>query len=625
MRVSCFLILYLIAFSISPGVTQSNDSPLNFVALEDSIKHILNETKAPGAQVALFTSDSMVWNKNFGLRDVADSLSVEYSTFFRIGSITKTFVSTAILQLVVQGKLNLKDKVSDYLDDVQYKNRYHEESPILIEHLLEHTAGFDDMHMKEYAARAEGWTLKQGMDYHPDNRYARWRPGTHMSYCNSGPPMAAYIVEKITGQHFDDYVRDHIFLPLGMNHSSLLHTEKVIQLLSKGYDAEGSKEEAYWHISQRPAGSINSNATEMSKFIRMLMNRGSLDSIHILSPASVERMERCETTLSGKTGEHQGYGLHNYTTNYKGMIYHGHNGGMMGFLAQASYHPESDYGFVILVNATNNAINRIARQIFQFIYNTIGAIYDNDEVALSREEEDLILGYYRSATSRNQMLRFPEAIAGITKVGKDAEGYFVRDQIGGQKSRAKATSSNTLLIENDNGLRTPMVFAKDGTSIFAQQVNWMTNLKKSSWLGSFSPLILTALALLTGLLMALYALIWLPLRGLKVWNRGRKPMRWSALLATLSLFTFGLFFTLANSGNILENLGNPSLYAVGIFVSSLLLPIFMLSFIWYRIKLRVEDESRFFRVYTALTALFFLIACYGLFYFDMIGLRTWAY
>ena len=91
--------------------------------------------------------------------------------------------------------------------------------------LMEHTTGFDDLHFPEWVDDPE-ITLAEGLARHPHSRVSRWQPGTHMSYSNSGPSIAAYVVEKITGKDFEDYVREHVFDPLGME-SSTFHLPRT--------------------------------------------------------------------------------------------------------------------------------------------------------------------------------------------------------------------------------------------------------------------------------------------------------------------------------------------------------------------------------------------------------------
>ena len=116
--------------------------------------------------------------------------------------------------------------------------------------LLEHTTGWDDLHMREYAKDAKGMTLREGLDYDHHSRTSRWRPGTRMAYCNSGPPVAAYIVEKITGQRFEDYVTQNFFLPIGM--STATYFEQPSPQLTTLYHGDGKTPYPYWNILASP-------------------------------------------------------------------------------------------------------------------------------------------------------------------------------------------------------------------------------------------------------------------------------------------------------------------------------------------------------------------------------------
>jgi hypothetical protein len=100
-----------------------------------------------------------------------------------------------------QGTLTLNDPVHKLVPDVWFENRWEATDPIRIVNVLEHITGWDDLHLREYAKQApDNMGVREGLDYDHHSRTSRWRPGTRMSYCNSGPPVAAYIVEKLTGQ-----------------------------------------------------------------------------------------------------------------------------------------------------------------------------------------------------------------------------------------------------------------------------------------------------------------------------------------------------------------------------------------------------------------------------------------
>jgi len=587
------LLLFLVLLPMI-GIAQAAS---NFPDLQAAIQETMEAEAAAGAQVAIFTQEDILWQENFGLANIADSISVTTETFFRIGSVTKMFVAIAALQLIEQGELSLNDKVSDLAPDVVFHNKWQTEYPIQIKHLLEHTTGFDDMHLAEYAAKAKGWTLKQGIDFHSDNRYARWRPGVHSSYCNSGPPIVAYIIEKITGQDFETYVAEHIFRPLGMSKTSFINTPTIEKVLATGYDAAAT-EMPYWEISQRPAGSINSTAS------------------------SLERMETSQTTLAGKAGLREGYGLHNYTTTYKGINWHGHDGGMLGYLAKVQYNSDLDIGFITLINSTGAAFGKVNDQVNEAIYQQIqGRLIEPTTQAIFDEQ---YLGYYRSATSRNQMLRFLDHIAGIIQIDKDEVGYYLRPVLSFDKKRAIIRSNNTLTTEEE-GYQSPLYFGAYDQQIYAQEVNTFLNLQKVEPVEAFTPLAITVFFFLFLLFLFFYSLVWMVLKLLKKPATGQWSLRIAPIFIVASLLGLLVSAMFGQEGNVLVNLGTRTTYSMGIFVSSLIFGLSLLLFCWQSVRIEDGEEHRWFRALCMLASLIFIISTLFLFKEGMIGLRTWAY
>jgi CubicO group peptidase (beta-lactamase class C family) len=203
-----------IALLSSPAVASHaadrNEAPKpaqSIEALRHQLEKILKDAHTPGASVAIVHRDGPEWVAALGQADVATARPATPETLFRIGSISKGFTSLAVLMLVEQGKLSLDDPVHKLAPEVWFENSWESTDPVRVVHLLEHTTGWDDMHLREYA---KGWPasmgLQQAFDFDHDSRISRWRPRTRMAYCNSGPPVAAYIVEKITHQRFEDFV-----------------------------------------------------------------------------------------------------------------------------------------------------------------------------------------------------------------------------------------------------------------------------------------------------------------------------------------------------------------------------------------------------------------------------------
>jgi CubicO group peptidase (beta-lactamase class C family) len=249
-NVKLFFPLLIGLFSATAGFSQnmtdvSPQAAQSIAELEQQLKKILQETHTPGMSVAIVHRDGAEWIKGLGISDVATNHAATDETLFRIGSTSKAFVAFSILKLEGEGRLSLQDPVAGLVPEIWFENRWEATDPVRVVDLLEHTTGWDDTHLRESAKDAKGMTLREGLDYDHQSRISRWRPGTRMAYCNSGPAVAAYIVEKITGQRFEDYVAKNFFLPIGMKTTS--YFEQPSPQLATLYLPDGKTPYPYWN------------------------------------------------------------------------------------------------------------------------------------------------------------------------------------------------------------------------------------------------------------------------------------------------------------------------------------------------------------------------------------------
>ena len=240
-----------------------------------------------------------------------------------------------MLGAVEDGLFDLETPVRELAPEVGFTNRWEGTHPVTVAMLMEHTAGFDDFHFLERAVDDPDITLSDGLAYHPHSRVSRWKPGTYTSYSNSSPSIAAYVVEKITGQDFEDYVRERVFDLLGMESSTFRYPHDAA-LMAKGYEADGVSEANYYHTIFRPSGGLNTSSREMARYLRMMINRGTLDGVRLLAPETIVRMETPTTTLAARAGFTDGRGLGNSTSIVNGHLFHGHNGGGPGFVSRSA-------------------------------------------------------------------------------------------------------------------------------------------------------------------------------------------------------------------------------------------------------------------------------------------------
>lgn len=394
----CFFTSYLFS--------NLDDFPSTIEELKIEITKIAKERKIPGLAIAMTKDDGSFWIETFGKANIESDIPTSQETLFRIGSITKMFVALSVLKLVEEGKLFLNDNVADLVPDVQYENQWKKTDPIKVVHLLEHTTGWDDFHLVEYSHNdPTPISLKQGLDFHPQSRVSRWKPGTRMSYCNSGPPVAAYIVEKITGQDFEAYVKENFFDPMGMETITFRLSEDVKENGATLYSQSVNIED-YWHVLMRPAGSINSSIKDMAKFLEFFLNRGKIFNKQIISKASLNRMESVQSTSAAKVGQQIGYGLHNYSTPYKHWVYKGHNGGIGGGKAELAYLPEANKGHVILLNTDDPvAFKEISDLLCEYETKNLPVKEIIRELEITADYKE-IEGYYYPINSRNKALAF---------------------------------------------------------------------------------------------------------------------------------------------------------------------------------------------------------------------------
>jgi CubicO group peptidase (beta-lactamase class C family) len=585
------------------------------------IDKIRQETATPAVGFALVENGRTQWVGSLGEANLERHVKADADTLYRIGSVSKMFVALAVLKLVEEGKLHLDDKLHDLAPEIAYENRWEASHPIRLVHLLEHTTGWDDMHLAEYSYAAPAHLpLKEGLAFHPDSRKSRWVPGTRMAYCNTGPVVAAYIVEKISGMTFEDYVQQNFFSPLGMNSTSYFETEAYRKRGATLYT--NGKIEPYWNFYGRPAGSVNSSPADMANFLQLLVNRGRFGEQALLKTSSIDRMEAQTSSLGAASGITSGYGLHNYVTGYKqfGVAFHGHNGGLAGALTELSYSPALGAGFVIMINTAGPALQQISDASRAYLLrNTPQPKVQKAALPARFQALD---GYFRAINPRNETFRIADDVFGIMKISAHGNVLQREPLLGGwdTPSAEYAVGAN-LLVNPWSGLPS-IAFVNDpleGESLAADS----SLFKPVSSFTVFGRLGLLILLAAFGSGSMLFALVWIPrrIRG-KLGGGSTILVRAWPLAATLALAAIiGLVTAM---GADLLNAGRVTVLSVSLFVASIVYPLFALRSLAALYEARKDAINRWvFWSSAALSALHvlfsILLASYG-----MIGYRTWA-
>ncbi|HJP59341.1 MAG TPA: serine hydrolase domain-containing protein, partial [Gemmatimonadaceae bacterium] len=260
--------------------------PIKATELASFINPIINaqleKEHIPGAVFVLVQDGKILYQRGYGFADLERRKPVDpFTTIWRIGSISKVFTATATVQLADRGRFRLTDDVNQYLTRFKVPPTYAE--PVRFWHLLTHTAGFDEIRPGT-RADTEAGLLSLGDFLAPKLRRLR-PPGQIISYSTYGISLAGYLVEQVSGSDFETYLRQNIWTPLGMRHTSIAVPARLRDDVAKGYEWEnGTNRPAEWEwYHSTPASSINSSAVDMAQFIIALLQFGRYERTRILS------------------------------------------------------------------------------------------------------------------------------------------------------------------------------------------------------------------------------------------------------------------------------------------------------------------------------------------------------
>lgn len=383
--------------------------------------HLLSKHVA-GAVVAVVKDGNIMFTKGYGYSDYAAKKLVSTdSTLFRIGSISKTFTWTAVMQLAEKGKLNLDEDVNVYLKDFKIPDG--EGGPVTLRHLMTHTPGFEDHIISlfadnEKALRPYGEILKEQL---PE----RVRPaGVEMSYSNHGAGIAAYIVEQVSGLQWNEYVERNILHPLGMNNTSFRQPlpSHLTGMLSKGYNYENGamKEYEFELIPVSAVGGASATATDMAKYMITHLQMGRYKDVRILDSVSSSMMQALQFRVSPYVS---GTGLGFYElTNWNGLRTIGHGGDTFWFHSLMALIPEINLGFFVSFNTQTADYSQVFKVFLSHFYPLSPP---KEKLRLNREMSDKFKGEFRFNRYPHTDLTRISSIMSIFKVEYDNNGCLL--------------------------------------------------------------------------------------------------------------------------------------------------------------------------------------------------------
>jgi CubicO group peptidase (beta-lactamase class C family) len=459
---------------LSMLVAQAATANEDFAALARSLEAQRIEHGVPGAVAVLLDREGIRWAAGFGVADRDTGRAMTPDTPTRFGSITKTFTAAAMLRLQETNLLSLDDALDRHLAHPPVYNPWRDTHPVTLAQLLEHTAGLQDWTRAEFDLNdPRPLTLEQGLAFLPGSRTLRWKPGLHAVYSNSGYGIAGLVIERRSGESFETFVARELFAPLRMQGAAFLPDDKLLHKLARGYDSDGRTAIPYWHLIQRPAGALNATPRELAALVRMLLNRGTLDGVQVLSVASVERLETPATSAAAREGLRFGYGLGNYAHTRNGFVFRGHGGDADGYLSHYAYCEELGLGYLLTINAAiPRALRAMRREVEGMLTRARAAGPPPAPMFIERRALERLTGRYELAAWRFPWQTAEELEREAINIRLDRGGFLVTENAGGER-QALIPVTGTQFRRGREHVATSAFVEDEGRLYFQEDESWV--------------------------------------------------------------------------------------------------------------------------------------------------------
>ncbi|MGZ8349407.1 MAG: serine hydrolase domain-containing protein [Allosphingosinicella sp.] len=392
--------------------------------LDGFMPYALAEADVAGAVVTVVRNGEVVTERGFGYADVASRRPVDPQlTLFRPGSVSKLITWTAVMQQVEQGKIDLDADVNRYLD---FRIPEYDGQPVTMRQIMTHTAGFEEQ-LKDLIGHD-----RAGVPPY-DELLKRWvpprifAPGTTPAYSNYATSLAGYIVQRVSGENFDDYVERHIFAPLGMRNSSMRQPlpANMRAQMATGYQRASGEPVPFEIVGPAPAGSLSSTGADMSRFMLAHLNGGELNGQRILSAETARQMHR---TAAPGIGPLDRMLLGFFETNINGRNVIAHLGDTGAFHTSLHLFLDENTGLYASFNSggEQGAVNGVRIGLFeQFADRYFPAPHDTRRVPAetAREHAQLMAGNWTASRRADSTFLNITELLGQTSfsVGKDGE------------------------------------------------------------------------------------------------------------------------------------------------------------------------------------------------------------
>lgn len=351
------LCLLLLPFPSIASASENLDAkPLtvdNIEEFADQYFENIEEMHIPGAVIIVFKDGEIWFEKGYGYSNLETGALVDpKGSLFRIGSISKLFTATAIMQLVEDGLVDLEQDVNHYFTDFQIESAGF--APIQVKHLLTHTSGFDErvfgMAIENYEDMID---LKEYLKANEPKRVRA--PGQYIQYSNYGMGLLGLVIEEVTGLSYETYIKEHILLPLEMTNTHVVMNSETLEDLVREYSYSNGEyiELPLYDFGYPPAGSFLSTAEDMTKFMQIHLNQGEWNGVRILEEETIGMMHERQFSQHPLV---QGFGFGFFENMYNQHRILEHGGNTAASNSMFMLDQEENLGIFISNNSSSGAL-----------------------------------------------------------------------------------------------------------------------------------------------------------------------------------------------------------------------------------------------------------------------------
>ena len=466
--------------------------------LDGIVPQQLARENIAGAVVSVVKDGKVLFAKGYGYSDVKKKTPVSATdTLFRPGSISKLFTWTAVMQLVEQGKLDLDRDVNDYLD---FKIPQTYPKPITLRNIMTHTAGFEETAQELFVGSPK--------DLKPLGTYLRehlperiFPPDTTPAYSNYATTMAGYIVQRVSGEDYFDYIDEHILKPLGMTHTTFRQPlpDSLVPMMSKGYGVATDPAKDFEYVEAAPAGSSSTTAMDMTHFMLAHLQEGKYEGAQILRPDTVQMMHsRQFENLPSMNAMCLGF----YEETRNGHRIIGHGGDTEYFHSDLHLIPDENIGFFVSYNSAGKGEIRPREALWHAFLDRYFPVQlpAIPQLASAAQDAGAVSGHYLSSRRAETTVLRILTVTGEAKVYRNDDGTISVSELKDMSGvPIKFGEIGPMLFRNVNG-QDLLGFKRDysGNTVGAIDFPFML-LQKASWWDNSAlqlPLIVGSLSIL---------------------------------------------------------------------------------------------------------------------------------